>query len=682
MRSASSTARTDEITTGVISSNFRSILKLEVYNNDQWESIEDLDETRGVDWAESGKKENYANFALTPLAGTIAFSLVNDQGKYSDGSGTNAEGVIDKETKVRLSVGYIASDQGDLQTDTLNLNDTSGLFVGSYFYHMAYGGSYTSPTATGLGVAPPHFSDIFKFYDAQNYDTTTYSLDAYTINTWDSGGKEWAVTQDFIINTNTTGGTVYYRTFNDPLKAETSTESDWTSAGATVNGNKTITVSTTYRFLQIAVTFDGIAYTDDLRINSISVNYYSYAEFLYKSVYYLDRPSFNDPKAPEIGTVRCKGRDAYKRAIETDINITDLSSGVSIENLIKEVCDECNILYSATSINITASIANRTLSSGVGIVKCDKILEYCMNFLNIDGYQMYLEYDDTLEDNIMYVIAKPTDGTERGVLNYNYYESIGDVSKNSDRILQRITVFSNDQVPRERETISTDVYTTNGSKTITWSGSYAYKSFDIDDSLATTYDITDWEVTPTQATFTLSNLSGQITITSKGSDFATPPTYEGEAFDIDNHFSKLGITHKIVNPLLLSDTECKDMAESYIGDYGNPIIEARSLTWPYLYIFPQINDLFLLWRRFIFTNDLFFVTKISHHWDNASSPREQTVFNLEDSGIDSVTPIWDDGLTDWDKGFVWDMGISTSQSTKSEIDAISDSLASYNVDFT
>jgi hypothetical protein len=93
-----------------------------------------------------------------------------------------------------------------------------------------------------------------------------------------------------------------------------------------------------------------------------------------------------------------------------------------------------------------------------------------------------------------------------------------------------------------------------------------------------------------------------------------------------------------------------------------------------------------MWRRFFFRDNLYFITGIKHHWDRDREPTESTSFNLEDSGrnYDEASGfIWDDSPTAnvWDRGFVWDMGISTPQSTDTEINTAADALKINNVDF-
>ena len=352
MRSASTDDRTDETVIKSVSPNYRSALKLERYDSigGNWETIDDLDTDKGVTWTESGKKEKYANFALTPQPSTISFSIININGTYSDGSGTRFEGTIEQETKVRLQAGPILNTLGGAQTVSMTLNDITGVVIGSYFWHTKFNTSYVD--ITSVSSTPTHFTDLtIPLYDSETYDDSTYSIDAYTVHTYDTGGQEYQDISQFVVNCNNTKGAIYYRSFNVQSESSSSVSTDWTSGGATVNGNKTITYATDDRFLQVAILYDGIAWSEDLRLNSIIITYQSQVEWIYKGVFYLDRPKYTDPRAPEMPMINCTGRDAYKKAINYDINIPDLTAGVTMNQLFKDICDQIGILYSATSID-------------------------------------------------------------------------------------------------------------------------------------------------------------------------------------------------------------------------------------------------------------------------------------------------------------------------------------------
>lgn len=407
----------------------------------------------------------------------------------------------------------------------------------------------------------------------------------------------------------------------------------------------------------------------------------SATEWLYTSVYYLDTPVFTDPSAPQMPMINCRGRDAFKRAIGTDINLEDLSGGTDIDDLIKLIADKVGIQYSSTSIADLSAFADRVLADGVDIKKADKVLDWCMQIINPTGYQMYMEYDSTLDENILFVQQKPTIATADGVFSYRNYKSIGNSSKNADKILNRLTVISNSEIADKEEQLDQDTFTTTGSKIQSWVGESEYKRITVDQPEEIT--ISNFSTNPESITFDLDVLNtGGVVFTVYGNKWdGDAPSFEGEAIEPNNMLNYDGTTARIENPLVVSDAECKSIADSFISVFGTPVEQARNLIWPYLYLLPEVNDLYLMWRRHIFNDNLFFVTKISYFW---SVSNESTQFNFDDSGLnfsDLGDFIYDDVL-DYDKGYLYDMGISTPLSTDTQIDNASDAVRVRNYAFS
>jgi hypothetical protein len=683
-REASTAERTEEFFLSQTSPHHKSIISLEVFNTNigAYEIIEDLDTERGVSWTVSGKKEKFANFSLTPLTGTINFQVVNKNGEWSNGSGTVKENVIDNETKVRLKAGYLSKTAGSSQTSSLNLFNTFGTVVKSFFWHTVNSsGNVAVSSSPGAGNTVQHFADKFNLYDSLNYNSDFYSPDAYTVQTYDSLGRGFQNIVSFDITADNTSGTVYYRALNTTADLSYSESTNWTNAGATVNGTKTVTVGSTDRYLQVAVLYDGINWGDTLEISDITITYQEFTDFLYTSVYYLDTPQFSDPPAPQMPMIMCRGRDAYKRAVGTDINIDDLSAGVEVDDLIKSIADKVGIQYSSTSIADLSFFIGRTFAAGVGIQKADKIFDLCMQIINPTGYQMYMEYDSTLDENILFVQAKPTVTEATGAFSFRNYTGIGNNSRNADKILQRLTVLSGAQVVTSEVQLDQLLVTSTGSKVLSWVGAAEYKRIEIDQPDEIT--ISNLSVEPLQITFDVDALStGGVTITAFGNQWdSTTPDQEGEAISLDNMINYKGTTAVLINQLATSDDECKSIAESFISEFGTPVEQARNLSWPYLYLLPEINDVYLMWRRFIFNDNLFFITKIGYSW---SINNESTRFDFDDSGLnfsDLGDFIYDD-IMDYDKGFLYDMGISTPLSTNAEIDTASDAVKVNNTDFS
>jgi hypothetical protein len=528
-----------------------------------------------------------------------------------------------------------------------------------FLYHTEYT-TYIKPTAAGGTIQ--HFTDLFvPLYDSETYDDSTYTPDAYMVQTHDTGVDGGQLITKFDITANNAIGALYYRLFDDPGEKDDSISADWTAAGNIENGTKTVTInSDQYRFLQVAVLYDGIAWGDDLRITDVTVYYQSYMEWVYYSVYYLDTPNYTDPPDPLVPRVICKGRDAYKRAIGTEINLPDLSGGGALQadELIKQICDNVGIKYTSSSIDDLSAFGDITWSSGYGdIVRVDDVFENIMQKINPTGYQMYMQYDSGEDDNILFVKLKPDGLTLDGSFSYNNYINISGSNKNSDRIVQRYTVISNQQVVAAEETLDSTAYTTTGAKVQSWVGNAIYKTISIDKPDDIT--ITNLVVNPTSIGFTISAITGTVTVTVKGNKWdSTEPTYQGEAINLDNMIAGKGTTTRVINPLLISDAECKTVAESFITEFATPAYEANSVNFPYINLLTEINDVEALYRRYINDDNAYFVSRIIHTWSRGDNPTENTTYNLEDTGTnlsDIYNFTYDDSPVEvYDKGFIYD----------------------------
>lgn len=677
MREASTPEITSEIAENLISSNFRTTTYLEVYRGGDPAYIEDLDINSGIKWSLGGKKRKYANFSLTPLTGTCSFQVDNINGRYSPGSGTTFENIFDNDVKIRLQSGYYLNDLKEEEEKTVNLNNISGFYVGSYFHRTIYDSGTVKIDLSASYLK--HFSDLLNpLYGSETYNDSTYAVGSITVHTYDLLKQDYGQFNGFKITANNTTGTVYYRALNDAFCLTFSNSSDWTSVGNLADGIKDVTITPVKkRFIQVAVIYDGISFSSDLQITDIKVKIQSQIELLYKSVFYLDTPNFDDPPAPVAPKVFCTARDAYKRAINTEINLQDYSSvNISVNDLIKEVCDQIGIKYTSSSISDLTSFPDINLASGLGEVKfADDVFVLIMEKINSENYQMYLEYDETEDDNIMFVKQKPNTSEEAdGAFSFTNYVSIGSSKKNNDKALQRFTILSNSRVIAAEEQLDSQVISSIGNFVFSWSGEAEYKRFEADfpDNIRGTV-----VVTPTTATLTVTEITGTVTVTLYGNKWSsTAPDFEGEAINFNNMMNGIGTTSQSINPILTSDVECKTAAEGFISSFASPIQESQGLIWPYLNLLPEINDVFLMWRRYFLDDNLYFITGISNTWDESENPKQETSFDLDDSGrnfSETNSFVYDDEPTPmkYDSGFLYDMGISTPQSSDAEIDAAS-----------
>lgn len=776
MRSASTTAILEEIQLGLIAPYFKSFLITEVYIDGVATPIDDIDITKGVDWTVSGKKLKTANFALTPLAGEIAFQVDNLKGKFSPGSGTNEEDIFNTNTKIRLRSGYYLDDYKTETNTALNLNDISSIYKKSYFFRTSYDGSKVI-LDTSQNNTFTHFKDLFApLYDSETYNDSTYTPSAYNVQTYDAIGKDFERVNQFTVATNNTKGKIYFRSFNSSAKLNVSISTEWSFVSTTVNGTLVVDLSalpeSTGKYFQVGIVYTGVSYGEDLQITSVSVDTQSRIEVIYKSVYYLDTPDFDDPASPKVPKIFCRGRDAFSRIIGGDINLLDMSSATKTpDELIKIICDQRRVEYNSSSIPAISGTIN--LADGLGdIKKADLVFDKIMEKIAPTGYLMYMEYDETLDENILFVQLKPTDIVADGAMSYRNYVSIGNSRRNGDKALQRFTIVSDKMVVVPDVLLDTVNVSSIGLKLFRWPVDAIYKRFEVDKPADIAGTVT---VTPTGADLDVTTVTGTVEVKIYGNlwagkigdknfndtganDFSTrgsytggedrvytvtiavegtpdtfnwaqsgsggsgagvaitgdwqlledgievkfngtdnhtagavwefpiainPPKYEGEAIDFNNMISGKGTTARSTNPLVISDAECKSISEAFISDFASPIIESQGLKWPYLNLLPELNDVFLLWRRFFLDDNLYSVTKITHHFDEAETPKQTTSFSLDDTGrnfSETSDFVYDDSPDpmNYEGGWVYDMAISNAQSTDAEIDAAS--IIIHNVD--
>jgi hypothetical protein len=662
-RTASTIDRTEQIVQKLKSSNCKAEMQVQWDNDGTWQTINDIDGKRGVAMSKKAIRHKYANFSLIPLASTINFNVLNKSGEYSEGSGTALENALIIDRKVKVNMGYILpTTLQDPVTTSLTLNEAG---KGFYFYTQNSGGSVILDSVNSGASVDINFQDLFSiYYDAELYDSKNYTPTGYyKYIGFDTGGKGWKNIEEITVTANTTKGTIYYRTYNETAEATQRKKStQWHNGGSTINGTQTVTVDKNDRYLDIAVVLETELWTDTASVTAMTVKTDDYIEWVFSDVYYLDTPQQIDPK-DGFSLVQCKGRNIWKRAIETDVNLSDLSAGVSLDQLVKDIADIIGLPYTASSIADLSSFGNRTLSTGYGdSVKADKVYTDIMTIIQ-DDYQMYMEYDETTDDNVLFVQLKPTVNEANWVLNYQDYTSMKK-KKDYGRLLKRITVVSNTEVVDAEILLDSDVtQTSTGAKQFTWSGEAIYKrvEFTTSDS-GFTIEIDNVSNESLDYTITAGTGTGTWTAKVYGNKFdSTVPTAFGEAMNSANMINGDGITARLENKLVLSDAECETISEGFVSAFGNPTYQANVL-WPYLNLILEINDQAMIWSKNLFTDDLYIINGYTIKWNNYADSID---FILEDSGrnfSDDGDFIYDRSLynvtqidIEYDKGFVYDM---------------------------
>lgn len=625
-RSASTTERTEIIYNLLKSYQCRAVFRLSRWTGTAWVLIDDVDGEQGVEWTEEKKRYKYASFGLTPMPGTIDFSILNEGGKYSPGSGTSLANVFDLNTKIKLEAGYRLPVAGGGNILSYSLSDVA------LFYTKLSGGSVVLDSATPA-VADGYFNDIYSdFGDTKYTDGPKYIPAGYFVKTINWGGYKFTDVISFSITANTVNGRVYYRHVNSLVAAKDS--GTWTYAGPTVNGTAYFPAkSTGQQYLQVAVFFESTDWISGDAVSALSVHSVNYVEWLYTSVYYLDTPTYNEPISPNIPTLKCSGRDVLKKSLEQDINLESFAGGLSIDAVIKSICDKIGIPYTATSIDDLSAFGDRTIATGnEQTVKAEDFLEKCLQIINQNGktkYEMYVSYDSTIDDCCLFVKPKPSAYESVFMLSYENYESIGQFRKNYDKLLQRITVVNKDGTLDPEERVFTSSVTTSGNIQFSFSKKTAYVRFKATLNSGTMPTITLKTQTQDSITLTIGAGTFNFTLDIYGSSYSVEPDAWAEWIEATNMLNSYGITEKIENILLESDAEAASVANGLIELYGDPVQEANSIVYPFANLVFEINDISAIWSRYLFLDELYYIVKATHRIDYTSS---RSSFNLDDSG--------------------------------------------------
>lgn len=672
---ASTDERQEEIIDRLTGSTCRGILNVQVDVNGSWINIEDVDLDVGVKWSTTGKRANIASFCRTPTPAKLSFSIQNQNGKWSeDNSASEYSGLIVNDAKIRIRSGYIFENA----TSVTEIVDLNHLF-NSFFYNLKYSGLVIIPDIAGTET-DDYFKDLFALqYDEAKYDTRKLTPTGYCVHTYDSAVKGNAGFTGINVTANGTFGKVYYRFFDTKTAiAGFDTSASWAYAGATINGEKTFIFSeSVYRYIQVAVIFDGTTWGPDYQVSQIELVFNSYYEYLYTGVFHVDGISETEPEGTQMPLMSVTARDNYKRAIDTDYNLPDVS-GMEIDAIIKQICDDIKIPYSATSIADLTAFAARTLTTGNGTTekkKADAVFDWLMEIINQSGaaykYEMYMDYDSTEDDMILFVQPRPTVVEASWVMNYKSYTSLGDKKRNYDKLLQRVTAITDSHVPDSTDTLDTQTYNTAGTKTLSWVGDAQFKRYTIvinsGDAIVTQSDVTN-----TSIVFIITGTTIDVTITVYGDKWSsTAPAFEGEYINQTNMIAQKGFTATRVNPLIVSDAEARLIAKGDIEDYGEPIYEANKILWPYMNLIPAMNDMVLLWSKHTFLERLFFITSIAHDYNSGG---DKTTFAVDDSGhtFAELGSFRYDDVMRYGQGYLYgmDLGVLVSEDDVDDINEV------------
>ncbi len=599
------------------------------YTDDTGADIVISDLQYPISIVKKGKKPKYANINYTPAAATCSFGVINKDGIYSPkNTGSSFNEVFKRDRVVKFYDGKYNPTGDTATSESLDLT-TSDHF---HYFTKVSGSNVGLDISNTGGNTDDYFSDIITpKYDSETYDDSTYSPEGYVVFKKTLGATlEWTITQ-LSVTCNNTNGTIYYRFGNSETEMKGAGNSTgWTNAGSTANGTSTIAIAnkTGFTRIYIAVIFETGLWGSGMEVSDVSITYQNHIEWVILGTFYLDDPDIEDHQSPKISTLNVTGRNAWKKALETRLNIEDLTSqsagGMSIDDLIKDLADKANISYGASTIADLSSYGNRTLTSGYDKEeKIEKVIEDIMQIIGKD-YRMYIG-----DDNLLYVTARPSTYSADIVFNFRRYIDARQRFV-SDTQLQRFGITDKQGVLTAAQNLASATYSTTGTKTLSWSGNaiakYVQYTVNSGDAVISSVDMKN-----ESADVVITGTSIDISIAIWGCKYSSgAPTYQGESVNWANLDSGDGVTSRVVNPLVISDAECETISDNFIADYGLPDYNV-DLKDSYINALVEINDIAMFVSDDFFEDGLYSVIGITYTMDSEVS--KNATFFLQDTGL-------------------------------------------------
>ncbi len=583
----------------------------------------------------------YANVNYEPAVASGSFNVINEQGIYSPkNTGSTLNDILVRDRVFKFF---------DLQKTRLVKPEQCEeiLLLGSFLYFTKLDPSndVILDIANASGNTEDFFNDLFDTdYDSEFYDDSEYDPQGYFIKTTDRGNNKIERWTKIKVTANSVDGDIYWRAGNSEkdLNAQASDTTSWNFAGATINGVKTVTISIkNAKTLQVAVVYRAALWSDPIKVSNIELCFVPLVEKILLATLFLDDPNFKERASPSLSVIKVTGRNAYKRALETKINIKDLSledggSGQLLQDFIKDVATAAKITFTASSIADLTSFGRRT--NNLVYEEEVSINVIFTDIMMIIGRTFRMFIDDS---NVLFVQLRPTEFLASWVFDFRNYIK-ADQKFVGERQLQRFTILTDQQVLDATVILDTDTFTTAGSKSLTWAGKAIVKVLSI--TANTGFTVSNVKYLNTSATFDLTG-SGSITLQITGNRFKSMDSkFIGEAVDFTNLQAGDGFTIREINPLIISDTEAKDRAEDYISEFGKPEFNV-TIRDAYSNPLPEINDFVLLVSQDFFEDTLY--EQIGTEFDYKSEVDKHTIFKLLDTG----KKFTDEGAIIYDRDF-------------------------------
>ena len=660
MKSASTPDRTEEILYDIVGgSRSKPIAKLE-YSQDQGASFTEFGDVKTLSFSKSNNNTQYNKFILVPPSSTLSSSFDNKAEKYSPGAGGEFDGILRRNLLVRPSLGYQMTDANET-TNSFAVSNYKTLYHTKIFGSTIVNDIASASSFSGLlGI-----TDNWALYDSETYDDSTYTPDGY----WLSNISEYSDLNGSLKLTslNMTSDNVniyaYYRA-SDAQSELTNNSISFTSLGALAVGVNTLTLpDITERFFQFAIVFDTGSWGTG-SVSAMSITQETYYEYFSAGEFLVDRPSFSSAFGNYSASI--SARDKFKKALETKVSSPSYTSSTDVALILRDACDSAGLSHNdgvelIPDTEYTVTIAD---DDNFKDIQAIKLFNEVMTYLNWKNANYRIELTD--DGHVQLVIKDSTVNTADWQLDYRWNLLAISKAYESDNLAQRITVLAKSHTVETKTRLETQNYTSvQSGTTLSWSNDALYKEIIV-------------TVNSGDGVFTLNttendsinfNITGtviDVDVTVKGNELKASQPFIGESIYYTNAEFNDGITHKIINRLVQSDAECRDIAKAMTDRYGNPewVVTAKLPYNPLL----ELGDRLLIFEKYTYTNTIYRIDNISPSY-SADGASLYMSLKLTDLGSDFTNFQWDrnnvlnggtqSGADDlkYDTGLLWDQSL-------------------------
>jgi hypothetical protein len=618
-------------------------IKTEWYN-DSTNTYVDFEDIEGRTIELSNENKRYQVYSFMPPSKSIRFTLNNFDQVYSTGSGDAKASILKKNLLVRAWTGYeltLAEGQASQSDDFSSTNKLvhTQLSSGKIIYDSS---SYAGTVDSGL---------VDNLYGTTTYGDTTYEYSGYYQKTFTISNDERQFKQ----------ASVTVNSANFDFTYRVSPNADFSGAGWSIpqslsSGANTINFVADLNddYLQVAILWKNENFGTSDELSALSILKEDNLFLFPQGVFVLDQPDFQDTK------VSCRGRDYLKKALETEINMPDMTSSVNIGTAVSYVLDRCSIPYDRSEWDSTSTAVSvsGTLSEQFNNISGWKTLDLLMDALNAGNDNWRLKTEDN--GNLSLKILE-TDNEVDYSIHYKFNIESIDKDLDSDKQLQRVTCLNKDIIVNQESLIKS--YTgTATSLHLTYGGSYLYVRYTDDNSVITSED----DRTNTAIDFTLSGSTADIDIYGCTPKNAITDEVWAERGNSNNIVKNDGSTYKRVNPFM-DATQCKAFVDYLLPLYDDPAKKVNLTMVPNPYL--ELNDNCLVFDLYTYTDDVYGITSIT---ETFRDPGLKVSMRLQDRGFDLGQFIYDrngryEGINDllWDSNLVFDQDLAINATVDS-----------------